>query len=213
MALSVFGAGWGRTGTSSLKLALEQLGIGPCHHMSEVMGNPKQMEHWGNIADEKFDWDGVFEGYNSACDWPSSHYWRELAAYYPDAKVILTTRPGEEWWGSYSKTIMQGFLAVDKAGVDDPMLKFLYEISVKMFKKTANCEYHERDKFIAACDAYEQIVRDYFVDEPQRLLVFNVKEGWSPLCQFLGVPMPDTDFPRANDTEAFLKSQPPSHPV
>ncbi len=207
MSLSVFGAGWGRTGTSSLKLALEQLGFGPCHHMSEVMGNPNQMQHWSDIANNEIvDWNAVFDQYHSACDWPSSHYWRELAEFYPDAKIVLTTRPGEEWWKSYSNTIMAGLKAADE-GANDPMLRFLFEISEKMFLKTANCRYDDKDKFIKAMNEYEGIVRDYFSKQPERLLVFSVKDGWEPLCEFLGVPVPSSDFPRTNDTEQFKNAQ------
>lgn len=207
MGVSVIGAGWGRTGTSSLKIALEQLGFGPCHHMSEVMGNPKQMQYWSDIANNaSIDWDDVFAGYRSSCDWPSSHYWRELADYYPEAKIVLTTRPGEEWWTSYSRTIMASLKLADE-GADDPMLRFIYEISTKMFLKTANCRYDDKENFVKAMDAYEGIVRDHFSHQPERLLVFTVKDGWEPLCEFLGVPVPDTEFPRANDAEEFEKAQ------
>ncbi len=207
MSVSVIGAGWGRTGTSSLKLAFEQLGFGPCHHMSEVIGNPQQMQHWSDVANNKpVDWNEVFTGYHSACDWPSSHYWRELAEFYPNAKVVLTTRPGEDWWKSYSQTIMTGLKAAD-AGADDPMLRFLFDISEKMFLKTANCRYDDKEKFVKAMDAYEGIVTDHFENQPERLLVFSVKDGWEPLCKFLDVPVPDTDFPRTNDTEEFKESQ------
>ncbi len=209
MTLKVFGAGWGRTGTMSLKLALEQLGLGPCHHMGEVMGNPEQMEQWAKVANNApFDWNEVFAGFHSACDWPSSHYWRELAEFYPESKVVLSVRPFEEWWNSYSKTIMLGMVAVE-AGDENPMLRYLYDMSAPMFMKTFGGKFDDKDKFAAAHSAYEGLVRDYFADAPDRLLVFNVKQGWEPLCAFLDVPVPDGEFPRTNNTEEFQASQKP----
>ena len=207
MGLSVIGAGWGRTGTMSLKLALEQLGVGPCHHMGEVMGNAQQSEYWLSIANgEPVEWDDVFAGCNSACDWPSAHYWRELAAFYPNSKVILTVRPEDDWWNSYSRTIMTSLQKVDE-GVDHPVFQFLYDISEKMFIKTADARYDDKEKLLAAYRDYEGIVRKHFAEEPDRLLVFNVKEGWEPLCTFLGFPVPNGEFPRTNSTEEFQNAQ------
>lgn len=209
MGLSVIGAGWGRTGTMSLKLALEQLGVGPCHHMGELMGNPQQRKYWRAVADnESVNWDDVFADYHSMCDFPGAHYWRELAAFYPDAKVILTIRPAEDWWNSYSKTIMAHLQAVDE-GTKDPLVHYLYDTANKMFKKTANARYNDKDGLLAAYRDFEGIVREHFADDPVRLLVFNVKEGWEPLCAFLGLPVPEEDFPRTNSAEAFHDAKPP----
>ena len=108
MALSVIGAGFGRTGTESMKLALEALGLGPCHHMKEGLPNPEQISLWRAVArGEPADWDQIFEGYRSAVDWPAAHYWRELAAHYPDAKVVLTVRSPESWYASMENTILK----------------------------------------------------------------------------------------------------------
>ena len=108
MALSVIGAGFGRTGTESMKLALEALGMGPCHHMKEVLPNSDQIALWralvgGGVAD----WDKAFAGYNSSVDWPGAYYWRELSAYYPKAKIVLTLRSAESWYASMEKTILK----------------------------------------------------------------------------------------------------------
>lgn len=106
MALRVVGAGFGRTGTNSLKLALEQLGFGPCHHMFEVRDNPGQLAYWQAAArGETLDWDAVFADYASCVDWPSARYWREIAAHYPDARVVLSVRPEEAWIKSVHATI------------------------------------------------------------------------------------------------------------
>ncbi len=121
MALSIIGAGFGRTGTMSIKLALERLGLGPCHHMEELFENPAQLPGWqAAAAGQAVDLDDVFEGYDAAVDWPSAHYWRELAAFYPDAKVILSVRPAERWWVSFAGTIQKALELRDQ--IDDPQI-------------------------------------------------------------------------------------------
>ena len=106
MALAIIGSGFGRTGTMSLKRALEELGYGPCHHMEEVFAHPEQVPYWQALAAGRpMNWDEVFAGYNSQVDWPGAQVWRETAAAYPEAKVIHTMRPEEVWWGSFSTTI------------------------------------------------------------------------------------------------------------
>ena len=108
MALSVIGAGFGRTGTESIKLALEQLGVGPCHHMKEVVVSPEQIEMWTDIAyGADPDWERAFAGFHSAIDWPSAFYWRELSEVYPEARVILTLRDADSWYKSFSNTILR----------------------------------------------------------------------------------------------------------
>src|SRR5262249_34691649 len=98
MPLKVIGAGLPRTGTNSLQIALEQLGFGPCHHMYELLADPSQWPSWLRVYDgEHVDWEELYRGYNSAVDAPSAFLWRELAAAYPDAKVILTVRSPEDW--------------------------------------------------------------------------------------------------------------------
>ena len=108
MGLSVIGAGFGRTGTESMKLALETLGLGPCHHMKDVLGNPRQIDLWRSAArGERPDWDEIFDGYIAAVDWPAAYFWRELSAYYPDAKILLTVRSPESWYASMANTILK----------------------------------------------------------------------------------------------------------
>ena len=110
MGLRIIGSGFGRTGTMWTKMALEQLGLGPCHHMVEVMGNPAQPAHWAALAaGEEVDWAVVFDGYSSQVDFPGASVWHQLSIAFPDAKVIHTERPEEEWWASYSATIGKFF--------------------------------------------------------------------------------------------------------
>ena len=103
MPLQIVGAGFGRTGTTSLALALDQLGLGPCYHMDEVL---RDLDHkvapWVAAAEGRPDWDATFAGYAATCDWPSASYWQPILAHYPDARVILTTRSAESWYDSFA---------------------------------------------------------------------------------------------------------------
>jgi len=201
MALSVVGAGYGRTGTASLKLALEQLGFGPCHHMSEVRGTPGQFEHWeAAAAGEAVDWNAVFAGFRSAVDWPSAAFWRELAAFYPDAKVLLSVRPAARWWKSFSGTIKT--LLDDPPANPDPTIRRLRAMSHGIIAgRSLKGVYDDAD---AAIEAFDRHVAEVQAAIPaDRLLVFDVAEGWEPLCRFLDVPVPDTPFPRTNSTDEF----------
>lgn len=202
MSLSVISSGFGRTGTMSLKLALEQLGFGPCHHMEEVMGHPEQVPHWCAAAlGETMDWDDVYRGYRSTVDWPGAHYWRELVERYPDAKVIHTVRPAEEWWDSFSKTI--GTILADVGG-ENGEVRSLTEMAHAVVATTFGSGLDDKD---AALQAFEQRTADVKAAVPaDRLLVFEARQGWAPLCEFLGVPTPTGPFPRTNDTAAFWKT-------
>ncbi len=201
MALSVVGAGYGRTGTASLKLALEQLGFGPCHHMSEVRGTPGQLEHWeAAAAGRAVDWDAVFAGFGSAVDWPSAAFWRELAAFYPDAGVLLSVRPAERWWQSFSRTIKT--LLDDPPANPDPTIRRRRAMTRSIIAdRSLKGVYDDADAAIAAFDRHVAEVRAAIPAD--RLLAFDVAEGWEPLCRFLDAPVPDTAFPRTNSTGEF----------
>src|SRR5262245_19137133 len=105
MAVQLIGAGLGRTGTPSLKFALEQIGFGPCYHMPEVMLNPEASQHWVRAANGNPDWEAIFNGFVATVDFPGCTFWRELADYYPDAKVLLSVRDPEQWFESTQETI------------------------------------------------------------------------------------------------------------
>ena len=201
MALQVIGSGFGRTGTMSLKRALEQLGFGPCHHMEEVLAHPEQVPHWQSVvAGRAVNWDEVFAGYRSQVDWPGAHVWRELAAAYPQAKVIHTVRSEGQWWKSFSNTIA-ALLTSSDPGPAPPHIRTMMEVAAQFIgpqmlggdRETALMAYRRRTEQVRAAIPSE------------RLLVFDVAEGWEPLCRFLGVPVPGTPFPRANSTEEFWK--------
>ncbi len=201
MALRVIGSGFGRTGTMSMKTALEQIGFGPCHHMVEVMGNPAQPAFWKAIAaGEQVDWNEVFAGYNSQVDWPGAHVWHETSVTFPDARVIHTERPEAEWWNSFSVTIGK-FFAVAPTLPLPPHIREIFETMTGWFMKETFGGHVDRDTAIAAYRRNNQKVRDTI--PAHRLLVFNVAEGWGPICRFLEVPMPDTPFPRSHPRDEF----------
>ncbi len=206
MALQIVGAAFGRTGTNSLKLALEQLGFGPCHHMFEVRDHPEQLPYWQAAArGELPDWDDVFAGYRACVDWPSARFWREIAAHYPDAKVLLTLRDAESWLASVHGTIypvIQAWPTREPGHFRDTM-EMAEEIIVK---QTFGGRLDDRDHALAVYRAHAEAVRRTIA--PERLLAFDVKEGWAPLCAFLEVPVPDTPFPRTNTGEKFREERP-----
>ena len=206
MALQIVGAALGRTGTNSLKLALEQLGFEPCHHMYEVRDHPEQLPYWQAAArGELPDWDQVFADYKSCVDWPSARYWREISAHYPDAKVLLTLRDAESWFASVHATIYPSIVSwpTREPGHFRDMLEMAQETIVK---QTFDGRLDDRDHALAVYRAHEEKVRRTIA--PERLLAYGVSEGWEPLCAFLEVPVPDTPFLRTNTRAEFRKDRP-----
>ena len=199
MTLQVIGAGFGRTGTMSLKLALEQLGFGPCHHMIEVVGHPESVPLWLEAADGRADWDRIFKGYRAAVDWPTATFYKELADHYPDAKVILTERDPESWFRSTQATIFS--FPVDPE-TTDPWQQMVQRVVGGLF----DLDMHNHDKVISVYKAHNARVRE--VIPPERLLVYEVAQGWEPLCRFLGVPVPASPMPKVNSSEEFQRNIP-----
>jgi hypothetical protein len=204
MALQVIGVGFGRTGTNSLKLALEALGFTPCHHMFEVK-TERQLAIWEAVVrGEAMGWDRVFAGFRASVDWPSVRYWRETTAHFPEARVILTERPAERWFASVQATIYPAMR--DRAQVADPVrrrrLEMAWEVVVQ---QTFDGRLDDEAHATAVYRAHGQAVRRAIA--PERLLVYDVREGWEPLCRFLEVPIPAADFPRVNTTAAFQQGQ------
>jgi hypothetical protein len=199
MALKVVGAGFGRTGTLSLKNALEKLGVGPCYHMMEVFPRPEHVAMWHRLAFENsMDWDLLFRDFHSTVDWPSARWWREIAAHYPEAKVLLSVRDPEAWYKSMIDTIFQPMTW--KLPDDVPEIVRLQNQMVRkaILAETFDNRFEDKAHTIDIFTRHTQEVRDTI--DPGRLLVFDVREGWAPLCRFLEVPIPDEPFPRLNDT-------------
>ncbi len=199
MGLQVIGAGVGRTGTYSLKLALNQLGFGPCHHMEEVLIHmPEQVPLWAAAAKGEPDWERIFMGYPSAVDWPTAGFFRPLRKAYPSAKFILTVRSPESWAESFGETIYKLIAGRDKA--PEAMQGWLTMahgvIGMTGFPDGLDMQGLAR-AFSAHADAVKAAI------PPDQLLVYQVKDGWEPLCAFLNVPVPGGPFPRTNDRAEF----------
>jgi hypothetical protein len=202
MTLEIIGPGFGRTGTNSLKLALEHLGFGPCHHMFEVRDNPERLADWEAAArGAAVDWDHVFRGYRAQVDWPGARYWRELAAWFPDARVILTVRDPDEWFDSIQATIAPLIAARGTHPVElvNRIAAFGQRAIVEQtFDGRLSDRAHATHVFREHIDAVKAAI------DPDRLLVFDLRDGWEPLCDFLGVAVPAEPFPRTNSSKQFV---------
>jgi hypothetical protein len=203
MTLKIIGAGFGRTGTLSLKFALEQLGFAPCYHMMEVWRGSGDSDKWEAIANGATpDWNDVFAGYPATVDWPSCHYWRDLAKAYPDAKILLTERDPEAWYKSIASTI---FPQLDTEPYADPRREAQRRMAHLIVIEQTFGGRLDRDHVIDVYLRHNEAVKR---EVPAgRLLVYDTPQGWGPLCAFLGVPMPDAPFPRTNSTEEFRNRQ------
>ncbi len=205
MELKVIGTGFGRTGTNSLKLSLEQLGFGPCHHMYEVVADDLQKGVWESIArGNHVDWDEVFQNYSSCIDWPAAHYWEELCEHYPNAKVLHSVRDEEKWISSMHKTILPTLLKWDPEieGPNRENPRMAYEI---IMRQTFDGKLDDREHALNVYRAHNKKVRSSIPQD--RLLVYDVVQGWEPLCEFLEVPVPDSPFPRVNSADDFHQKQ------
>jgi hypothetical protein len=205
MPLKVIGAGLGRTGTLSLKVALEQLGFDQCYHMTEVLSHPEHIPVWDAAArGEPVDWEALFRGYQATVDWPGCNFYQEYLRLYPEAKVILTVRDPERWYDSARQTIyyvrraFPGWMTplLPRMGRFRPMVDRL--IWVGMF----HGRFEDRSYAIEVFNRHNEEVKQVVPND--RLLVYEVSEGWGPLCSFLGVAVPeDAPFPRLNDATEF----------
>lgn len=203
MTLAVLGAGFGRTGTLTLKLALEKLGLAPCYHMLEVMRNPAHARLWADARrGELAPVHALLASYAAAVDWPVTAFWREILSAAPNVRVVLTVRDSAEWYASFRDTILE-----TSAGLSPPSdssLRVLYDLTRDLivngvFGGRAHDERHARA-------VYEAHNRDVMASvPPERLLVFEPAAGWEPLCTFLGRPVPAEPFPHVNARASFVR--------
>jgi len=202
MTLKVIGAGFGRTGTDSMREALNILGLGPCHHMLEVNASEDQKQMWrAMVQGAPPEWERLFAGYASAVDWPSAYYWRELMAFYPRAKVVLTYRTADSWWKSFEQTILRGIQAST-----EPESLGLALVRDKVFSGRAD------DRALAIARYEDNVNAVKATVPPERLLVHSLGDGWEPLCAHLGVPVPAQPYPSRNSASDFqnaILNQPP----
>jgi hypothetical protein len=196
MTLKIVGAGVGRTGTHSLKIALEQLTGGRCYHMIEVFGRPGDPEVWCSaLQGDPPDWDEFLGDFTATVDWPACSAWRELAAAYPDAPVLLSTRDADSWWRSASNTIFP-VMDGDKAPPDPTWTR----MAEAMFERFTP-DWRDEGAAKAAFEAHNAAVR---AEVPaDRLVEWRPGDGWDPLCAALGVPVPSEPFPHVNTTDEF----------
>lgn len=196
-SLQIVGAGLGRTGTNSLMTALEMILPGPCHHMYKVFVNDEG-QTWRDIVfdNDMAKLDALMANYVATVDWPGCAYWEHLAAANPDALILLSVREsGEKWFKSASDTI---FHMVDSP--DSPWKEMVMELIVGRF---AGGDLTDKDACIAAYEAHNDYVRKNA--DPKRLLEWQATDGWEPICDRLGIPVPDAPFPHTNSTEDFRK--------
>lgn len=210
MPLKVIGAGAPRTGTTSLKLALERLGIAPCCHMWELL-KPEHAWRWllwkRAFEGKNIDWEKLFRGFAATVDAPGSFFWRKLARAYPDAKVILTVRDPDSWMHS-----MQSMTEAAQEQIDPKQITPLVRTTLGMMAAAIARERGvppepppgpERERYVR--ENYLRDIDQVMREIPrERLLVFDVREGWEPLCRFLGVPVPEETFPHENTAETFI---------
>lgn len=182
----------------SFQRALDALGFGPCYHMLEVYANDGHADVWASaINGDPVDWDALLAAYRSVCDWPAVSFWRELKAANPDAKVVLTRRDPDAWYDSISSTI---FLALEQPTADDRLTRMRAWTRKLIFDQTF-ANRLDRDHVVSVLRAHEADVIASIPEE--ELLVYDVAEGWPPLCSFLGTAVPDEPFPRLNSTAEF----------
>jgi hypothetical protein len=203
--LQVIGAGFGRTGTASTKAALEMLLGQPCYHMFEALSHLEHHPAWlAAAAGDTGAVRGVLDGYGATVDWPGCSLWRELMALYPGARVLLTVRPPDRWWDSYSETIHELMLmpVPDAAEVGQELVD-LSVFGRVLTTRSFGTPYEEQSPadLVAAYEQHNAEVRSEV--PPDRLLEYHVTQGWGPICDFLDLPVPDAPMPRTNDRQAF----------
>ena len=215
--MRVIGAGFGRTGTTSLKAALQELGFGPSYSLSEVFANPEHVEFWeaaGGLAGKKVDWEGFLAGYGVAVDWPACSFYEELMEAFPEAPVILTVRDPAPWYESTRSTIYElrrlttGPLPVRAAFAFAELFVPGVAGAVRLadrlvWEDTFDGRFEDRAYAMEVFERHNEAVRRRV--PPERLLVFDVREGWTPLCDFLGIEAPDEPFPRLNEAREMRR--------
>jgi Sulfotransferase domain len=203
--MRVIGAGMGRTGTLSLKVALERLGFAPCYHMLEVIDHPDHVPMWAAAArGEQSGWERALGGYLATTDWPACTFWRSLADAHPTARILLSVRDADRWYDSMLNTVhrIAGFARSAPPGAAPAEMRaFAAMVDTLVWQGTFGGRFEDRRHAIEVYRRHNEEVRRGVA--PERLLVYELGAGWEPLCAFLGVPVPDEPFPHLNDTASF----------
>lgn len=193
MALKIIGSGLGRTGTATLKAALEHLGF-PCHHMIEVFQHPESIPLWVDAANGKPNWGAIYKDYTATVDYPGAAFWRQLVKEYPEALVLHSVRDPDEWFDSTQATI---FAPRGPADDPPPPVKDMFEALFRSIR----ADIHDRTAMTAYFRRHSEEVQKEI--PARKLLVYDVKEGWAPLCKFLGLAIPSIPFPKTNTRDEF----------
>ena len=208
--MRLIGAGLPRTGTLTQKLALEQLGLDPCYHWVNLIADLDQVELWQRAFDGEELWGEIFQGHRATVDWPGGFFYRELAEAYPEAKVLLSVRDAEAWEPSYRETIWDmcfgdsliHHLSAARREVDPRWRRYLLLVDHLLWgERSPFAAGREPEEMREQMVAYNRQVKEAIA--PERLLVWEVGEGWEPLCEFLEVPVPDGPLPHENDRATF----------
>lgn len=210
--MKIIGAGFGRTGTSSLKVALEELGFGPCYHMSEIFAHPEHFPLWEKAAlGEPVDWAELFANYNATVDWPASAFYEDIRAVYPDAKVVLTIRDGSRWYESArslhtvsARALRPGLVSAILDMVVPVQQRAIRLVDAVVWRGIFHGQFKDKTQALAIFDQHIEDVANRVPHD--HLLIYDVKEGWAPLCTFLGLDIPDgKPFPHLHDSGAVRK--------
>lgn len=206
--VQVIGAGFGRTGTWSLKAALEEIGAGPAFHMIDLMPHPDRAAHFlAALQGQPNDWNATFDGYRATVDWPGCTFYKDIMATYPDAKVILSVRDPEKWYASAEKTIYALKEAADRGALEGSgpgaPPEVLGMIRKLIWETTFENRFADKDFAIEVFEKHNEDVKQSVPAD--KLLVYEIQQGWEPICEFLGVPVPEGEFPHLNDAESFRK--------
>ncbi|MEX2236267.1 MAG: sulfotransferase family protein [Dehalococcoidia bacterium] len=194
MTLRVIGSGLGRTGTHSLKGALETLLGSPCYHMAEVFERPDDVPVWKAAAEGTMpDWVEFFKDYRAAVDWPASAFWAEIAEAFPDAVILHSEREFESWWKSASNTIF--------VGIDEMKGSLWHGMIEALFTNTFTADLGDKESVRRVFEAHNRNVLE--TADPARLLRWRPGDGWEPICKALDLPVPSEPFPHTNTTEEF----------
>jgi hypothetical protein len=209
--MKMIGVGFGRTGTMSLKAALEELGAGPCFHMIDLItgeNKERDLEHWVRVADgEPVDWTEVFEGWEATVDWPAASRWREIVAAFPGVPVLLNVRDFDGFYKSCANTILAvkeaaqaGELAED-ANREQPAPELWGVIEKLIWQGDFQGRFKDKEWVREMYwERVETIKREVPAD---RLVYWELGDGWEPLADALGVEAPHKPFPHLHDTNEF----------
>jgi hypothetical protein len=210
--VKLIGAGLPRTATLTQKIALEMLGLGPCYHMVNILSDLSLVPPWIEAFEGGQNWDRIFGEHQATVDWPGAFFYQELMETYPDAKVLLSVRDGESWacsmretiWGVlYGDTLMRD-LSAARCRIDPGWASYI-ELVTAMWAKSGLIGAieggFEASALARAMERYNDQVRESV--PPDRLLVWSPADGWEPLCEFVGEPVPSTPIPHVNDRATF----------